>query len=163
MNAPDWQPYFLFTGGAAAALIGLIFVAMSLHVSQVMENPDWRGRARGSISVLYFQLLLAIWVLVPGQSDVILGAEIAFVGLFAVIVTGPRLWRIFEHAHFERTVMLTYGLAMASYAAMVVAGLAILARQATLAGGMLTLSTVTGFTFAIVSAWWFLARIGETA
>jgi hypothetical protein len=163
MNAADWQTYFLFTGGAAAALIGLIFVAMSLHVGQVMENPDWRGRARGSISVLYFQLLLAIWVLVPGQSDLILGAEITFVALFAVVLSVPRWWRIFEHAHFDRTVVLTYGLAMASYAAMLVAGLAILARQGTLGGGMLTVSTVTGFSFAIVSAWWFLARIGESA
>jgi hypothetical protein len=162
MNAADWQTYFLFTGGAAAALIGLIFVAMSLHVSQVMENPDWRGRARGSISVLYFQLLLAIWVLVPGQPDAILGAEITFVGAFAVVVTGPRVWRILQHARFERTVAMTYGLAIASYVAMLLSGIAILARESTLAGVGFTISTVAGFTFAIISAWWFLARIGES-
>jgi hypothetical protein len=39
-NPAAWQNFFVMTGGAAAALSGLLFVAMSLHAKAIMENAS---------------------------------------------------------------------------------------------------------------------------
>ena len=45
-NPADWHDFFVMTGGAAAALAGLLFLAMSLHAREIIANPS--GSAEGS-------------------------------------------------------------------------------------------------------------------
>lgn len=77
-----WHDFYVMAGGAAAALTGLLFVAMSLHASAIMRNPFFRYRAIGTLTMLTTQLLLAAAVLVPGQPLAILGAEVELAALF---------------------------------------------------------------------------------
>src|SRR6266571_1963709 len=70
------------SGGAAAALAGLLFVAMSLHARTVMSNLFYRNRAMGMLMSLTTQLLLSAAVLVPDQPVRLLGAEVAAASLF---------------------------------------------------------------------------------
>jgi hypothetical protein len=41
-----WRDYFVMVGGGAAALTGLVFVAMTLHLEDIVNNPVHRHRAR---------------------------------------------------------------------------------------------------------------------
>ena len=34
-----WHDYFVVVGGGAAALTGLVFVAMTLHIEEITSNP----------------------------------------------------------------------------------------------------------------------------
>ena len=45
-STEGWRELFVFVGGAAAVLTGLVFVALSLHLNPIIRHPDWRGRAR---------------------------------------------------------------------------------------------------------------------
>lgn len=82
-----WQNFYVMTGGAAAALTGLLFVAMSLHAKTIMDNKFYRNRAIGTLTSLTAQLLLAGSVLIPGQSVLAIGIEVEAAALFFLGVT----------------------------------------------------------------------------
>ena len=48
-DAERWHDFYVMSGGAAAALAGLLFVAMSLHARTVMSNLFYRNRAMGML------------------------------------------------------------------------------------------------------------------
>lgn len=88
MNAydpPEWQNFFVMVGGAAAALTGLLFVAMSLHSKAIRASPLHSSRAVGTLLSLMTQLFIAGAVLIPGQSLTALGIEVEAAALFFVI------------------------------------------------------------------------------
>lgn len=82
-----WHDFYVMAGGAAAALTGLLFVAMSLHSEAIMRNPFFRYRAIGTLTSLTAQLLLAAAVLVPGQPLAALGVEVELAALFFLAQT----------------------------------------------------------------------------
>lgn len=91
-----WQNFYVMTGGAAAALTGLLFVAMSLHAKTIMGNLFYRSRAIGTLMALTSQLLLSGAVLIPGQSLTLIGVEVEATAIFflgvtirAVLTRGP--------------------------------------------------------------------------
>src|SRR5258705_7722554 len=81
-DAERWHDFYVMTGGAAAALTGLLFVAMSLHARDIMANRFFINRATGTLMSLVSQLLIAGAVLIPGQSLVLVGAEVEAMALF---------------------------------------------------------------------------------
>ena len=81
-NPAEWHDFYVMTGGAAAALAGLLFVAMSLHAKEIMANRFYGDRAIGTLMSLTSQLLISGAVLIPGQSLALLGAEVEAAALF---------------------------------------------------------------------------------
>ena len=86
-NPADWHDFYVMTGGAAAALTGLLFVAMSLHAGPIMSNVFYRNRAIGTLTSLGSQLLLAAAVLVPGQPVWAIGVEVELAALWFLFAT----------------------------------------------------------------------------
>jgi modulator of FtsH protease len=82
-QAADWQNYFIAQAGAAAALTGLIFVAVSLNLRQILQYPHLPGRAAQALITLLQLLMVAMMSLIPGQSAVALGIELMFVAIVA--------------------------------------------------------------------------------
>src|ERR1700675_70169 len=73
-----WQDFYVMMGGANAALTGLIFVALSIHLRAVLEHPLLKPRAVIALTVLTTQIVIAAIVLTP-QSSQLMGAEIFLV------------------------------------------------------------------------------------
>jgi hypothetical protein len=80
-DAPLWRDYFVMVGGGAAALTGLVFVAMSLHLSDIASDPAHRHRARTILTALTTVFIRCGLVLMGGQTAHAVGVE-----LFVVIV-----------------------------------------------------------------------------
>jgi hypothetical protein len=80
-DAPLWRDYFVMVGGGAASLAGLVFVAMSLHLSDIAFEPTHRHRARTILTALTTVFIRCGLVLMGGQTARAVGAEI-----FVVIV-----------------------------------------------------------------------------
>ena len=76
-----WHDFFLGTIGAAAALTGLLFVAISINLEQILKYPQLPGRAAGTLGILVSALVVSGFALAPGQSIRALGIEIAAVGI----------------------------------------------------------------------------------
>jgi hypothetical protein len=70
-----WQNFYVMMGGANAALTGLVFVALSIHLKEVLEHPLLRPRAVIALTVLATQIVIAAIVLTP-QSSQLMGVEI---------------------------------------------------------------------------------------
>jgi hypothetical protein len=72
------------TGGAAAVLTGLIFVAVSLKLTTILETTVHRDRAWASLVLFLSQLFVAMAMLVPSQPKLVLGLELDLIALFWV-------------------------------------------------------------------------------
>jgi hypothetical protein len=88
---PDqWHDFFLMVGGAAAALTGLVFVALSLDLGVVMSDATHRYRAIGTLTNFAGIFVVCALALMGGQNHVAIGTEWLVVSSTAgaVYVTG---------------------------------------------------------------------------
>jgi hypothetical protein len=86
----QWHDFFLMVGGAAAALAGLVFVALSLNLQAVARDATHRYRAIGTLTNFVGIFLVCALALMGGQSHVAVGTEwlLAATGAGAVYVYG---------------------------------------------------------------------------
>jgi modulator of FtsH protease len=91
----QWHDFFVGTIGASAALTGLLFVAISINLQQILKYSELPGRAAGTLGILLCALVVSGFALAPGQGNRALGLEIAFAGAAIVVqavwVTRKRL------------------------------------------------------------------------
>jgi hypothetical protein len=91
MSAYDpgaWHDFFVTAGTAAAALTGLLIVALSIHLDRIIGHPEHRFRARGNFFGLTLVLVMSLVVLMPGLGRWWLSAGIVLPNLVAAAVNG---------------------------------------------------------------------------
>src|SRR2546428_2406423 len=79
MDGAGWHDFYVMLGAAAAAITGLIVVAMSLHLRAIARNVVDRGLARGSLIALVVIVILSGVALFP-TSLTTFGVELAVLG-----------------------------------------------------------------------------------
>jgi hypothetical protein len=86
----QWTDFFLMVGTGAAALTGLVFVAMSLNLKAIVKNPTHRYRAIGTLTGLAAVFMMCALVLMGGQDHQAVGVELLVVSSLggAVFVNG---------------------------------------------------------------------------
>jgi hypothetical protein len=77
-----WGTFAVIVGSSAAALLGLLFVAVSIRVDVIAGSAELRNRAAQTLSLFVTLLLIGLLVALPGQDLRVLGAEL--IGLAAV-------------------------------------------------------------------------------
>ena len=82
--AESWRDFYVMSGGAAAALTGLILVAVSLHIRPILGHPLYRDRAFTSLQGLVTMLIVACIVLTP-QTLTAMGIEVLLLGFYWLI------------------------------------------------------------------------------
>jgi modulator of FtsH protease len=146
------------TGGASGALTGLLFVAVSLNASRIAGHQGLRASAGQTLVLFIAPLVMALMVLVPGQPDWVLGAELIAAGLGAslsLLAIGQhkrglndddkRLVSIFDRRDTNVVVMLLF----------VASGIILAAGRG--AGLYLLLpATLVAFVSGVLNAWNFL-------
>jgi hypothetical protein len=83
-----WRDLFVMIGTAAGALVGLLFVVISLHIDRIVDRSDVNMRmtvegARNNTYHLLNVLIEAAIVLTP-QPPALMGAELILVNLFGL-------------------------------------------------------------------------------
>ena len=71
----EWHDFFVVTGGGAAALAGLVFVAMSINLDVVAQDATHRGRAINMLTGFTAAFIICALALMGGQSHQAVGAE----------------------------------------------------------------------------------------
>jgi modulator of FtsH protease len=96
-NAYDpaaWHDFFLTAGTAAAALTGLLFVALSFHLDRILGHAEHRFRARGNFFGLTVVLVTALVVLIPTLNGRWMGAWLIVTNAAAATLTTWHLRRV---------------------------------------------------------------------
>jgi hypothetical protein len=88
----EWHDFFLATSAAAGVLTGLVFVGVSINLEKIVSQSGGgglTGRAAEALILLLAVLTVSILLLVPGQSNSLMGGEVFVVGVgaYAWIVT----------------------------------------------------------------------------
>lgn len=77
--AAVWHDYFVMVGSGAAALTGLVFVAMTLHLREIVEHRVHRHRARTILTGFTAVFIRCGLVLMGGQNRQAVAAELLLV------------------------------------------------------------------------------------
>lgn len=92
----DWHDFFVAQAGVAGALIGLLFVAVSINLTRILAYPHLPTRAAETLVLFFIVLVVAAIVLVPGQSTSAIGGEILVTGVVAWLLEVASLVRTRE-------------------------------------------------------------------
>src|SRR5947208_12412780 len=84
-----WHDFFLMVGGGAAALAGLVFVAMSINLRAIVEDATHRARAAATLVGFISIFILCALGLMAHQTGLWLGiawlvATLAYVYSYVV-------------------------------------------------------------------------------
>jgi hypothetical protein len=79
--AGAWANFFIAEVGAAAALSGLVIVAISINLQRILSFPQLPGRAAEMLIMLVGALLASSVALMPGQPLPVFGGEVLAAGI----------------------------------------------------------------------------------
>jgi hypothetical protein len=158
--AGDWSAFFAAQVGAGAALTGLVFVALSINLKQILSFPGLPSRAAEAIILLMQPVLVGALVLIPGQRLVALGIEVLVVGALTWFQITKMMWQaralLRKQPLFQRSTRI--GLAEAATVSQLVAGgmlVAGVSQGLYVEAGALLMCIIDG----VVDAWVLLVEI----
>jgi hypothetical protein len=153
-----WTEFALGQLGASAALLGLVFVGISINIGVMVKSPTLVNRGVESVVLLGFVLLGATAVLIPGQGRHNVGDELVVVGL-AVVLAVSRTLRGAGAAPVTGSQLVTRRiLSLGAPLLAIAAGISLLVH----AGGGLDWwvgAVVTAYVGALTGAWVLLVEI----
>jgi hypothetical protein len=163
LDLEKWTEFFFTVATAAAALIGLIVVGLSIHADFIATSITHRSHARATLVVLTATMVSGLVALVP-QSPDWAGWEFGAISLgFASINTynntkalRKAAWRL--PAAAWRRMAIGYAIAAAGLAGAI--SIVALGGQG---GGLywIGLETLGGLVWAIAGAWRFLIGVAD--
>jgi modulator of FtsH protease len=86
-TALHWANFFVAQVGAAAALAGLIIVAISINLQRILAYPHLPGRAFEALMLLVAAMLICGIALIPGQTPTLFGLEILLIEFFVLLTS----------------------------------------------------------------------------
>lgn len=158
----QWFTFAVVGGGVGAALLGLLFVAVSIRIDVIAASRELRNRAAQTLGLFLVPVLVGLALSLPGQSLLAASIELAVVAVAVAVVLqlldrragrgarGYRVSRALDVAppRVVTCVILLVGAVLGI--AGIQAGLYVVALAVTVA--------VVG---GVVSAWLFLTRVGD--
>jgi hypothetical protein len=163
----EWHDFLLAQAGAAGVLTGLVFVAVSINLQTIVSEPGsgLPGRAAEALILLVGVLTASVLLLVPGQGQMMVGAEVLGMGLatWGCVVTIQllrlRSWAIMR-PDLRQAFVLRVALAQIATLPSVVAGITVLV------GGLeglywLVAGMVLSTLVALFEAWVLLVEINR--
>ena len=96
LDPEAWHELFATVAAAAAALLGLFIVAITLHLRMIAEHPIARNQARVVLTALGLTLMFSLTDLFPGVTSSWLAIELLVITavLLAVYIAGLlHAWR----------------------------------------------------------------------
>ncbi len=160
MSAYDlaaWTDFANTVAGGAAALAGLLFVGLSLNLSEVLRYPGVPSRAAATLGLTVAILLTAIFVATPGQRRQALSIEMAVVGMATAVTVLVAMSRQRRGPHRSR-VWTSMLMLLLPAVLLVVAAVSLWCERG---GGLywVTAAVTTGFVAATVNAWVLLVEL----
>jgi len=159
-NTATWSDFLVAAAGATSALGGLVFVALSINLTRILELPGVSGRAGETLLILGTGLIASLVALVPGIGPSRLG--VAFIVLWVPTWGAPTLIQIraFRQHRYHRLHLAVWRFLLYQFATtpLLLAGLSL---NGYFAGGLLwfAAAVVLILIVALFGAWVLLVEI----
>jgi hypothetical protein len=158
--AEHWTDFGVATAGAAAALAGLLVVAVSINIERILQFPGLPHRAATTLILFALPLVTALLLIVPGQPSTALAWELLVIGLVVgtfLLVTDARV------PLSEQETRMTWLLSRV-LPSIVTCGCLVLAGVTLLAGGggglyWFVPAVLAAIIFGLINAWVLLVEI----
>lgn len=158
-----WAPFAGLLGAAAATLMGLLFVAVSLNSRAIAESRDDEGRLMviNTFAGFLFLLVYALFMLIPDQSATSLGWSFLSATLFQAHIIADEALRAWRSPNEGAMVIVVRRLGLPSVSVVLIVAVSI-----RLIGGWSTDLDLLLYAFfalligSTVNAWFLLLRIG---
>lgn len=151
-----WHDFFVAVAGAAAALAGLLFVAISINLSRILQYPDLPARGLEALTQLIGIMLVALFGLVPEQPAIVLGLELAVTGLIMWTLHAYVVVRYRKQSQHRK--LLRAIINQLPSPPLVVAGI-LFARHDAAAAYWIVPAVVLSFNAGVIGAWVMLVEI----
>jgi hypothetical protein len=76
----EWSNFLVAQAGASAAMLGLLFVSISLNLARILTFPTLPSRALLAMLLLLTVLVVDLLLLIPRQSTLANGIEVLAIG-----------------------------------------------------------------------------------
>ncbi len=157
-----WSNFFFAQVGASAALVGLIFVAVSINLSKILASPRLPNRAFEALLVLLSILIVSSLMLVPDQPIALIGIEVLVVGIITwVIVARINISNYRKtDAQYRRQALRNISLNQLALLPTIIAGISLITWGI---GGLYWLvpAFILSFIKALMDAWVLLIEINR--
>jgi hypothetical protein len=81
-DAAGWGGFGTTAATAAATLTGLLFIAVSINLKEILDNGPLPGRAAQTLIFFALPLIFSLLLVVPAQARAALGGELIAIGVF---------------------------------------------------------------------------------
>ena len=157
-----WRDLYVMLGTSSAALVGLLFVVTSLHLSEIVNKPGLRVRARSNMVYLLTTLVEAAVILTPQRPE-LLGGELIIINLIMAQRPITNVYNIFKHtematqARFSIYRALTF---VGCFALGIAGGMGIIS-DANWGMQLVTVSYITFVVLTALNAWQIMLGVGQ--
>jgi modulator of FtsH protease len=123
-----WGSFAVGLTTASGALTGLVFVAVSIRVTEVLGNRFHRRRAESTFVILLATLTASLCLLIPGQSRVAVGIELLVIA--AVLdYRAFHTWPIVRE-YTRREAVLSFTVGTSAHVLFTIGAIGVIARTA---------------------------------
>jgi len=155
----EWHDFFVAQAGASAALAGLIFVAISISLDELVKYPHLLTRAAVALCLLVSVLVISSLLLAPNQSPRTAGIEILGVSAVTWLMTTLLSAGAIRSAPapYRRFSQIALALVQIATIPLLLAGIVVIA-EGTVGLGWLVAGFVASFIVALADGWVLLVE-----
>lgn len=157
----EWSDFFVATVGAAAALAGLIIVAMSVNIKTIVESPAMPSRAGVTIGSLIALVVIGAAGLIPSIDARAFGAVALVSAIGLLVLAGNSARQLFRHRSDAPAGanVVKAAVGMIEAVLFVVGGLILIAGEPATGLVVVALGFLVVFITAAINAWVLLVEV----
>jgi len=166
--AGDLRDFYILAGTAAATLVGLLFVGLSLHLRTVIAATEVRSLARVTLANFGAVLFVSMFMVITEDKSAA-ALQLVGSGIVSLIITTPTLiaagrnqgQTLQMQSRDRLRLVLRFGLSCAGYLAIVTAGILLLSSLISAFAVVLTVAIVVLLVVSLRNTWDLLVTVGE--
>ncbi|HXC79841.1 MAG TPA: hypothetical protein VNU19_22630 [Candidatus Acidoferrum sp.] len=166
--ASDLRDFYILAGTAAATLVGLLFVGLSLHLRTVIAATEVRSLARVTLANFGAVLFVSMFMVITEDKSAA-ALQLIGSGIVSLVIATPTLvaaarnqgQSIQMQLGDRARLVLRFGLSCAGYLAVVVAGFLLQSSLVSPFAIVLVVGIVVLLVVSLRNTWDLLVTVGE--